>query len=100
MDVKAPDVEGVLHDFRGCLNTFDDWALSFWSFSKLDVEQVFKVGDEVTLVAHSPLHFSQQHRRHLPGQRHVDPGAHVPKHAVCAHRRYAGDTATRRPQRW
>ncbi|WP_404487617.1 RHS repeat-associated core domain-containing protein [Pseudomonas sp. HT11] len=51
MDVKAPDVEGVLRDFRGCLNTFDDWALSFWSFSALDVEQVFKVGDEVTLVA-------------------------------------------------
>ena len=51
MDVKAPDVEGVFRDMRECLNTFDDWASSFWSFSALDVEQVFKVGDEVALVA-------------------------------------------------
>ena len=51
MDVKAPDVEGVFRDLRECLNTFDDWASSFWSFSALDVEQVFKVGDEVALVA-------------------------------------------------
>ncbi|MFL1482409.1 type IV secretion protein Rhs, partial [Pseudomonas grimontii] len=51
MDVKAVDVESVFRDFRECLNTFDDWAQSFWSFSALDVEQVFKVGDEVALVA-------------------------------------------------
>ena len=51
MDVKAVDAEGVLRDFRQCLNTFDDWAESFWSFSALDIEQVFKVGDEVALVA-------------------------------------------------
>ncbi|VVN11638.1 hypothetical protein PS683_03883 [Pseudomonas fluorescens] len=51
MDVKTVDVESVFRDFRECLNTFDDWAESFWSFSALDVEQVFKVGDEVALVA-------------------------------------------------
>ncbi|WP_147469657.1 DUF6531 domain-containing protein, partial [Pseudomonas marginalis] len=51
MDVKTVDVESVFRDFRECLNTFDDWASSFWSFSALDVEQVFKVGDEVALVA-------------------------------------------------
>jgi hypothetical protein len=51
MDVKTVDVEGVLRDFRGCLTKFDEWAASFWSFSALDLEQVFKVGDEVALVA-------------------------------------------------
>ncbi|MBJ2232945.1 RHS repeat protein, partial [Pseudomonas simiae] len=51
MDVKTVDIEGVFRDFRDCLNTFDDWAESFWSFSALDIEQVFKVGDEVALVA-------------------------------------------------
>jgi hypothetical protein len=51
MDAKTVDVETVLRDFRECLNTFDDWASSLWSFSALDVEQVFKVGDEVALVA-------------------------------------------------
>lgn len=51
MNVEAVDVEGVFRDFRDCLNTFDEWAKSFWSFSALDVEQVFKVGDEVALVA-------------------------------------------------
>ncbi|MBK3460239.1 RHS repeat-associated core domain-containing protein [Pseudomonas haemolytica] len=51
MDAQAPNVDGVLRDFRDCLNTFDAWASSFWSFSALDVEQVFKVGDEVALVA-------------------------------------------------
>ena len=51
MNAKAPDVESVFRDLRNCLNTFDQWAESFWSFSALDVEQVFKVGDEVALVA-------------------------------------------------
>lgn len=32
MDVKTVDIEGVFRDFRDCLNTFDDWAESFWSF--------------------------------------------------------------------
>ncbi|WP_460149148.1 RNase A-like domain-containing protein [Pseudomonas sp. S3_E10] len=51
MDVKTVDIDGVLRDFRECLNTFDDWAERFWSFSTLDVEQVFKVGDQVALAA-------------------------------------------------
>ncbi|AMN79666.1 RHS repeat-associated core domain-containing protein [Pseudomonas azotoformans] len=51
MDAEKPDVESVLRDFRTCLNAFDEWAESFWSGSALDVEQVFKVGQEVSLVA-------------------------------------------------
>nr|WP_237151094.1 DUF6531 domain-containing protein [Pseudomonas sp. ADAK13] len=51
MNAETRDVEAVLRDFRECLNTFDDWAESFWSFSALEVEQVFKVGDEVALIA-------------------------------------------------
>ncbi|KAA0945644.1 type IV secretion protein Rhs, partial [Pseudomonas sp. ANT_H4] len=50
MDSKTRDVDSVLSDFRQCLNTYDEWAESFWSFSALDVDQVFKVGDEVALV--------------------------------------------------
>ncbi|NVZ69698.1 DUF6531 domain-containing protein, partial [Pseudomonas costantinii] len=51
MNPKAPDVERVFRDFRECLNTFDEWAESFWSASALEVEQVFKVGEDVALVA-------------------------------------------------
>ncbi len=51
MDASTPDVETVLRDFRACLNDFDAWAESFWSLGALEVEQVFKVGDEVSLVA-------------------------------------------------
>ncbi|MGF6094367.1 RHS repeat-associated core domain-containing protein [Pseudomonas sp. 18175] len=60
MDAKTPDVENVLRDFRACLNDFDAWAESFWSFSALEVEQVFKVGDEVALVA--PASSQKPHR--------------------------------------
>ncbi|KMT53021.1 RHS repeat-associated core domain-containing protein [Pseudomonas fildesensis] len=51
MDSKARDVESVISDFKRCLNSYDAWAESFFSFSALDIEQVFKVGDEVALVA-------------------------------------------------
>ena len=51
MDSKTRDVESVLSGFRHCLNDYDAWAESFFSFSALDIEQVFKVGNEVTLVA-------------------------------------------------
>ncbi|MGK9414767.1 RHS repeat-associated core domain-containing protein [Pseudomonas cedrina] len=51
MDARQPDVGSVFRDFRNCLNTFDAWAESFWTGSALQVEQVFKVGDEVSLVA-------------------------------------------------
>ncbi|XVO90118.1 RHS repeat-associated core domain-containing protein [Pseudomonas palleroniana] len=51
MDSKTRDVESVISDFKRCLNHYDDWAESFFSFSALDIEQVFKVGNEVALVA-------------------------------------------------
>ncbi len=69
MEVKTVDVEAVFRDFRECVNTFDDWASSFWSFSALDVEQVFKVGDEVALVA--------------PINRSLYPSSTVAKAARC-----------------
>ncbi len=49
--MQTRDVESVLSDFRGFLNPYDTWAQSFFSFAALNVEQVFKVGDEVALVA-------------------------------------------------
>ncbi|WP_455884907.1 hypothetical protein [Pseudomonas spelaei] len=58
MDSKTRDVESVLSDFRRCLNHYDAWAERFFSFSALDVEQVFKVGDEVAIVAPSIAHSS------------------------------------------
>ncbi|PRA14959.1 MULTISPECIES: DUF6531 domain-containing protein, partial [Pseudomonas] len=51
MDSTTRDVESVISDFKRCLNHYDAWAESFFSFSALDIEQVFKVGDEVALVA-------------------------------------------------
>src|SRR5471032_2040183 len=51
MDSETRDVESVLSDFKRCLNTYELWAESYISFSALDVDQVFKVGDEVALVA-------------------------------------------------
>lgn len=50
MDAKAPDVESFFRDFRDCLNTFDDWAERFWSGSTLEVEQIFKMAEDVALV--------------------------------------------------
>ncbi|AGE25325.1 Rhs family protein [Pseudomonas poae RE*1-1-14] len=49
MDAKTRDVESVLGDFRRCLNSYDLWAQSYFSFSALDIEQVFKVGDQVVV---------------------------------------------------
>ncbi|SFN24216.1 hypothetical protein SAMN04487858_115134, partial [Pseudomonas sp. ok602] len=51
LNADGPDVEIVLNDFRHCLNRFDAWAESFWTGTALDVEQVFKVGHEVSLSA-------------------------------------------------
>ncbi|MCD7039563.1 DUF6531 domain-containing protein, partial [Pseudomonas sp. MAFF 311096] len=51
LDSKTRDVESVISDFKRCLNHYDAWAESFFSFSALDIEQVFKVGHEVALVA-------------------------------------------------
>jgi RHS repeat-associated protein len=51
MDPAQPNVEAVLGDFRLCLNDYDAWAEGFWTGRALDVEQVFKVGNEVRLSA-------------------------------------------------
>ncbi|WP_053214659.1 RHS repeat-associated core domain-containing protein [Pseudomonas sp. Q12-87] len=51
MDPEQPDVEAVFKDFRNCLNDYDAWAEGFWTGWALDVEQVFKVGNEVSLAA-------------------------------------------------
>ncbi|MGX4728822.1 type IV secretion protein Rhs, partial [Pseudomonas corrugata] len=51
MDPDQPDAAAVLADFRNCLNDYDSWAQSFWTGSALDIEQVFKVGNEVALAA-------------------------------------------------
>ena len=51
MDPEQPDVEAVFRDFRTCLNDYDSWAESFWAGWALDFEQVFKVGNEVSLAA-------------------------------------------------
>ncbi|MDR6927911.1 RHS repeat-associated core domain-containing protein [Pseudomonas sp. BE134] len=51
MDPEQPNVEALLADFRLCLNDYDAWAESFWTGKALDIEQVFKVGNEVRLFA-------------------------------------------------
>ncbi|WP_404487738.1 hypothetical protein ABWL43_11505 [Pseudomonas sp. HT11] len=51
MDSETRDVESVLSNFKRCLNTYELWVESYVSFSALDVDQVFKVGDEAALVA-------------------------------------------------
>ncbi|PWK42526.1 RHS repeat-associated core domain-containing protein [Pseudomonas sp. OV226] len=51
MDPKQPNVEALLADFRLCLNDYDAWAESFWTGKALEIEQVFKVGNDVRLIA-------------------------------------------------
>jgi YD repeat-containing protein len=51
MNPERPDVEAVLGDFRLCLNNYESWAENFWTGGTLDVEQVFKVGNDVRLSA-------------------------------------------------
>ena len=51
MDPEQPDVEALIGDFRLCLNDYDAWAENFWTGWALDVEQVFKVGNDVRLSA-------------------------------------------------
>ncbi len=55
MDPEQPDVDAVFQDFRTCLNDYDAWAESFWTGWALDLEQVFKVGNEVSLAAPKTL---------------------------------------------
>ncbi|MFW9269881.1 type IV secretion protein Rhs, partial [Pseudomonas sp. NR3] len=47
--MNKPNVEAVLQDFRSCLGDYDTWAEKFWNGQTLDIEQVFKVGNEVSL---------------------------------------------------
>lgn len=51
MNPEHPDFEALLGEFRLCLNDYDTWAESFLTGRLLDVEQVFKVGNEVRLSA-------------------------------------------------
>ncbi|MGE8189747.1 RHS repeat-associated core domain-containing protein [Pseudomonas sp. NPDC086278] len=51
MNPEQPDVEALLADFRLSLNDYDAWAARFWTGNALDIEQVFKVGNDVRLVA-------------------------------------------------
>ena len=51
LNPQQPDIEALLSDFRLSLNAYDTWAENFWSSGKLDVEQVFKVGNDVRLTA-------------------------------------------------
>ncbi|WP_030127948.1 RHS repeat-associated core domain-containing protein [Pseudomonas sp. QTF5] len=51
MNPERPDVEALLGDFRLCLNDYEAWAENFWTGGALNVEQVFKVGNEVRLSA-------------------------------------------------
>jgi RHS repeat-associated protein len=51
MDPEQPDVDTLIGDFRLCLNEYDAWAENFWTGWALDVEQVFKVGNDVRLSA-------------------------------------------------
>ncbi len=51
MNPGQPDVEALLGDFRLCLNDYEAWAENFWTGWALDVEQVFKVGNDVRLSA-------------------------------------------------
>jgi RHS repeat-associated protein len=51
MNPEQPDVEALLGDFRLCLNDYEAWAENFWTGGTLNVEQVFKVGNEVRLSA-------------------------------------------------
>ncbi|MGF6109553.1 RHS repeat-associated core domain-containing protein [Pseudomonas frederiksbergensis] len=49
MNPERPDVEALLGEFRLCLNDYERWAENFWTGWALDVEQVFKVGNDVQL---------------------------------------------------
>jgi RHS repeat-associated protein len=51
MNPEQPNVEALLADFRLCLNNYEAWAENFWTAGALNVEQVFKVGNDVRLSA-------------------------------------------------
>ena len=49
LDAKKPDVDLILKDFNHCLSDYKEWADSFWTGWALDVDQTFKVGNEVNI---------------------------------------------------
>lgn len=49
LDAKTPDVSLILKDFKNCLSDYKDWADGFWTGWALDVDQTFKVGNEVSV---------------------------------------------------
>ncbi|MGE8097436.1 RHS repeat-associated core domain-containing protein [Pseudomonas fluorescens] len=49
LDAKTPDVSVILKDFNNCLSDYKAWADSFWTGWALDVNQTFKVGNEVSV---------------------------------------------------
>ena len=51
LNPKQPDFEALLGEFRLCLNDYEAWAEQFWTGNALDIEQVFKVGNDVQLSA-------------------------------------------------
>ncbi|WP_426205102.1 RHS repeat-associated core domain-containing protein [Pseudomonas sp. TWP3-1] len=51
LNPEQPDAEALFGEFRLCLNNYDAWAEQFWTGTALDVEQVFKVGNDVSLTA-------------------------------------------------
>lgn len=49
LDAKAPDVNLILKDFNNCLSDYQNWADGFWTGWAMDVDQKFKVGNEVSV---------------------------------------------------
>lgn len=49
LDAKAPDVNLILKNFNNCLSDYSDWADGFWTRWVMDVDQKFKVGNEVSV---------------------------------------------------
>ncbi|PTT28193.1 type IV secretion protein Rhs, partial [Pseudomonas sp. HMWF021] len=57
LNPEHPDFETLIREFRLCLNNYEAWAEQFWTGTALDVEQAFKVGNDVHLSA--PVHSRQ-----------------------------------------
>ncbi|MBC3779723.1 DUF6531 domain-containing protein, partial [Pseudomonas sp. SWRI99] len=51
LNPEQPDFETLIGEFRLCLNNYEAWAEQFWTGTALDIEQVFKVGNDVRLSA-------------------------------------------------
>uniref|UniRef100_UPI00200EB304 hypothetical protein n=1 Tax=Pseudomonas sp. MWU12-2029 TaxID=2927805 RepID=UPI00200EB304 len=51
LNPDQPDAEKLFQEFRLCLNNYERWAEQFWTGTALDVDQMFKVGNDVQLSA-------------------------------------------------